>query len=323
MACKRSGVRVSLAPPDRSYSNPRPHTGQTRWVSGFRWKALRFVRGVFVYLPKIGEIDLGSTSKVETLVKVFSWPIDVTLKQLVDNEVEAFKKDPAHAIGELGFSAIFTLITAGAGSTALSAKTAASLKEVKALEKAAQNGVKLDRAAEEEVAALEALERRSGKAVESRGGNLVEGPDGKSLTPDEIRKLPPEERAAWRGYDIGNGRDTYGHFAGFDSVSAAKEEAGLLQYQMKYEREVLDKKVLVKSDATGPQGRFYDGLAQKVDGTYEGIEVKSGSAAKDYYSSNNTQRAFDDQISPNNPAIGKLPDGTVIRITSVRVVPMD
>ncbi|MGL6234053.1 MAG: hypothetical protein ACRC20_01780 [Segniliparus sp.] len=44
-------------------------------------------------------------------------------------------------------------------------------------------------------------------------------------------------------------------------------------------------------------GRYYDGLARKPDGTYKGIEIKSGTGSRDPQ-----QRAFDSKVSPENPA---------------------
>ncbi|MFZ7089158.1 hypothetical protein [Curtobacterium sp. RRHDQ10] len=61
-----------------------------------------------------------------------------------------------------------------------------------------------------------------------------------------------------------------------------------------------------------PNGRVFDGLAEKPDGTYAGIEVKSGTASRTA-----PQRLFDDSVSYDHPATATLPDGTVIKITSV------
>jgi hypothetical protein len=68
--------------------------------------------------------------------------------------------------------------------------------------------------------------------------------------------------------------------------------------------------------ATSPGGgqRYYDGLAEKPDGTYEGIEVKSGSAYCDA-----RQREFDDAVNSGGPATANL-NGRTIQITSVEVV---
>jgi len=63
---------------------------------------------------------------------------------------------------------------------------------------------------------------------------------------------------------------------------------------------------------TLPDGatRYYDGLARKPDGTYEGVEVKSGSA-----SLSARQRAFDAQVDAGTPATGRL-DGVPVVVSS-------
>ncbi|MEK6345746.1 MAG: hypothetical protein V4737_18200 [Curtobacterium sp.] len=60
-----------------------------------------------------------------------------------------------------------------------------------------------------------------------------------------------------------------------------------------------------------PNGRVYDGLAEKPDGTYVGVEIKSGTATR-----NAEQRAFDNAVSPENPATATL-NGKTIKITEV------
>lgn len=66
-------------------------------------------------------------------------------------------------------------------------------------------------------------------------------------------------------------------------------------------------------------GRYYDGLAQKSDGTYKGIEVKSGDATRDA-----DQRAFDSAVSPENPAYvtitNRSGDIETVKVTEVEVV---
>lgn len=60
------------------------------------------------------------------------------------------------------------------------------------------------------------------------------------------------------------------------------------------------------------QGRFYDRIVQLDDGTWVGLEVKSGSASKTA-----AQKAFDAAVSPTTPARVALPDGRTIDITDV------
>ncbi len=68
--------------------------------------------------------------------------------------------------------------------------------------------------------------------------------------------------------------------------------------------------------STLPDGsiRYYDGLSSNADGTYEGIEVKSGSA-----SLSPSQRAFDGAVDGGTPATAML-NGQPIQITSTELV---
>jgi len=77
--------------------------------------------------------------------------------------------------------------------------------------------------------------------------------------------------------------------------------------------EVIEYKRLARIEGA-PQGRYYDRLVQHEDDTWVGLEVKSGSSS---YSG--TQRAADNTVSPDNPAIVKLDDGRTIKVTEVQV----
>lgn len=70
--------------------------------------------------------------------------------------------------------------------------------------------------------------------------------------------------------------------------------------------------ILTKVRATLPNitGRYYDGLTQKPDGAYEGIEVKSNSACPTPH-----QLEFDDRVRAGEAATARL-QGKQIRITS-------
>lgn len=118
------------------------------------------------------------------------------------------------------------------------------------------------------------------------------------------------ESEARAGVDTGNGRDYQGKFAGGSGYGAAEEKAGLEAYSADFDRQVVTDKVAART-SSGGQRRFFDGLAQKSDGTWEGIEVKSGSAVRTL-----SQRAFDDSVSPTSPAWATLKDGRQIEITS-------
>ena len=60
--------------------------------------------------------------------------------------------------------------------------------------------------------------------------------------------------------------------------------------------------------------RLYDGLAQRHDDTWVGIEAKYGTSPY-----RKEQKAFDNLVSPDNPAITTLGDGRTIKITEVYV----
>lgn len=60
-----------------------------------------------------------------------------------------------------------------------------------------------------------------------------------------------------------------------------------------------------------PNGRFFDGLMEKPDGTWAGIEVESGGATR-----NAGLRSFDGLVSYDNPAYATI-DGKLVKITSV------
>jgi hypothetical protein len=115
------------------------------------------------------------------------------------------------------------------------------------------------------------------------------------------------------GIDRGDGRDPLGRFTGKGGYGADKEAQGLQDYSDLTGRDAIPDQVQAKLPDSS-QGRFYDGLALKPDGTYEGIEVKSGTASRDA-----AQRTFDGKVSPSNPATARL-GGTEIKITSVRVI---
>lgn len=92
-------------------------------------------------------------------------------------------------------------------------------------------------------------------------------------------------------------------------VDAAQKEAdGLKQVEKQLGTTVDTTKVKATVDGV-PNGRIYDGLVQKADGTYIGVEIKSGTAVR-----SPAQREFDAAISPENPASATL-NGKVIKIT--------
>ena len=71
--------------------------------------------------------------------------------------------------------------------------------------------------------------------------------------------------------------------------------------------------MLSRVEGGNPNGRKYDGLWEKPDGTYHGYEIKSNS------SNNAVQEANDAKVSSENPARATL-NGKEIIITSVEKV---
>ena len=114
------------------------------------------------------------------------------------------------------------------------------------------------------------------------------------------------------GIDRGDGRDILGHFTGKGGYGASQEAQGLVEYTLATGRSVDGTKVR----ATLPDGstRYYDGLALKADGTYEGVEVKGGTG-----SLGEKQRRFDGQVDAGTVATARL-NGMSIRITSTYLV---
>ncbi|MGC0367706.1 hypothetical protein ABH922_005758 [Rhodococcus sp. 27YEA15] len=109
-----------------------------------------------------------------------------------------------------------------------------------------------------------------------------------------------QERNALGQYGVGNTGDgsKEAEQAGLDKVS---EEEGV---------EVLRDQVLSKVPGVD-NSRRYDGLFENEDGTYTGVEIKSGDSPY-----GGQQEAFDKAVSPDNPAVATL-HGETIRIVDV------
>lgn len=121
------------------------------------------------------------------------------------------------------------------------------------------------------------------------------------------------------GINRGDGRDPYGNFTGRDGGYGRQREAeGIERYQDRNPGRWVTTEQRKATVEGAPNGRFYDGLARKPDGTYEGIEVKSGGA-----SLSGPQKAFDGQVSHDNPGYATIINdhGEVetVQITSVKV----
>ncbi len=128
----------------------------------------------------------------------------------------------------------------------------------------------------------------------------------------------PETDTRRHGVDRGDGRDDYGKFVSGDNRQwVDKEQLGLdevaqingLEVHRVHVRATIEGHRLAGAGAD--QGRYYDGLMRNPDGTYTGIEVKSGSASR-----NAAQRDFDGAVSPDTPAFATL-NGERIRIVQV------
>lgn len=113
--------------------------------------------------------------------------------------------------------------------------------------------------------------------------------------------------------DRGDGRDPSGRFTGRGGYGKDYEERGLTEYEETTGRTVVTSQVRA-SFSGEDQGRFYDGLSENPDGTYQGIEVKGGSATRTA-----PQRSFDERVAADNPAFATY-NGKPIVITSVYVV---
>jgi hypothetical protein len=100
-----------------------------------------------------------------------------------------------------------------------------------------------------------------------------------------------------------------GKLTGAGGYGADAQAAELAAYGRQNDVTVIDTQVR----ATLPDGsqRYYDGLVKEADGTYLGLEVKSGNA-----SVTKSQRRFDNQVLAGTPATATL-NGQRITITVV------
>lgn len=141
------------------------------------------------------------------------------------------------------------------------------------------------------------------------------------VTENGVTVMPTHIGRPGEGVDRGDGRDPYGHITGRQGGGYARqrEAEGIENYEDRNPGRWVtteQRKATVEGGASG--GRFYDGLGRLPDGTYEGIEVKSGGA-----SLSPGQRAFDSQVSEAHPAYVTITNeqGVVetVKVTRVRV----
>jgi len=156
------------------------------------------------------------------------------------------------------------------------------------------------------------------------GAALVGG--GAALLGDGMNRMFNEAKATdpRSGVDRGDRRDFEGKWARKDPDApipdyAVKEQQGVDKVADKMDVDVVRDKIHVKYDDASQSSREYDGLYERPDGKYGGIEVKSGSALEVYERSGNTQRLFDEGVSLDNPAIGNL-NGKEIQVVEVMVI---
>lgn len=128
----------------------------------------------------------------------------------------------------------------------------------------------------------------------------------------------PEVDTRRHGVDRGDGRDDFGKIVSGDNRQwVDKEQIGLdtvaevrgVEVHRTHVRATIEGHRL--DGASADQGRYYDGLIRNADGTYTGIEVKSGTATR-----STAQRGFDGAVSRETPAIATL-NGERIRIVRV------
>jgi hypothetical protein len=152
------------------------------------------------------------------------------------------------------------------------------------------------------------------------GAGIAAG--GAALLSDSMNRMFNEANTGGqRGVDRGDGRDTGGRWAPRDPDApipdyARKEQQGLDEVEADLELNVIRDKIKVHVNGERQDGRFYDGLVQLSDGTYAGIEIKSGGSYSDYLSSRGTQKHFDDLIRGGERAYADL-GGERVEISKV------
>lgn len=110
-----------------------------------------------------------------------------------------------------------------------------------------------------------------------------------------------------------DGRDERGRFIGDGNRPwVDREQIGLDNVAEREGVDIIRDQVAARTSVTGDQVRYYDGLFPNSDGTYTGIEVKSGSADR-----NAAQRLFDGTVSVETPAKANLPNVGPISIVKV------
>lgn len=135
------------------------------------------------------------------------------------------------------------------------------------------------------------------------------------VSPNRTDHVEQAEKDPYGPNENHPGRNNKGQYQSKDNNkaradSAQKEAKGIKQYEDETGVEVTTTQQVRASMEGATKERVYDGLVKKPDGTWEGIEVKSGTSA------DKAQRGFDEAVSYDHPAYAKL-NGERIKITSV------
>ncbi|NYG19989.1 hypothetical protein BJY17_000736 [Agromyces hippuratus] len=154
----------------------------------------------------------------------------------------------------------------------------------------------------------------AGGVIATAGAGLT----GTAMSGLDQQASGPSKVEIWeaRGPDRGDGRFVDGTYSnGRDAYYDSKDAERRILDRVEAQLGVPVERRQVKAHVEGEEqdGRFYDGLVDNGDGTYTGLETKSGNAG---YSG--PQKRFDELVSPENPANAML-DGRSIKITRVIV----
>ncbi len=143
-------------------------------------------------------------------------------------------------------------------------------------------------------------------------------PDIPPTTPKPKRSKKPKTEH-WKYQDRASD-GTWAKRNGGASTYRESEKKGIQEYKEAFEEEgtplldVIDDRKYLASITGCDHGRVYDAIVQLPDETYQGLEIKSGSAKLSV-----DQAEFDALVKPGNPARVKLENGTIIEITSTQV----
>ena len=143
-------------------------------------------------------------------------------------------------------------------------------------------------------------------------------PDIPATTPKPKRSKKPKTEH-WKYQDRASD-GTWAKGNGGASTYRESEKKGIQEYEARFEKkgtpllDVIDDRKYLASVAGCDHGRVYDAIVQLPDETYQGLEIKSGSAKLSV-----DQAEFDALVKPGNPARVKLENGTIIEITSTQV----